>query len=114
MGAIRVNPYCIDHSVHTNARGQFLNGCDWVFGIEVDDLGSLRPSHFQSGRNRVDRNNPSDIKQLRASDTKLSNRSETEYRDRISWLYLGVLGRHVCSRNDVGEKDSLVIIHFFR
>src|ERR1044071_7668497 len=114
MWMIRINADGINYAINADSTRQTFDCLQWIFRVEVDDLGTLCTCHLQTGRNRIDSYDPSCIKQLRASNAELAHWAETKYGNRVSWLYLRILGSHICGRHNVGKQNGLIIANFSR
>src|SRR5262249_14267153 len=107
----RVDADCIDHTVHANAARKSLDRFNRIFAIEVDDLRTLLLRHFQARRDRVDREDAAGIQKLRACNHELANRTAAEHCDGAARVDTCDLCAHPGSRNDVGDKDCLIVGH---
>src|ERR1051326_9144315 len=103
MRMIRINADGINDPINADSTRQSFDCLQWIFRIEVYYLSALCPCHFQTGRNCIDSDDPPGIEQLRASNAELAHWAEAKYGNRVPWLYLCILGSHICSRHNVGQ-----------
>ena len=108
--AVRFEADRVDARVRTLPAGHVAERVEHVDVLVVQRLGAaLRGRELEPFGEAIDRDDAFGAEQIGALDRELTDRTAAPDRHRVARLDLAVLGRHVAGREDVGEKQDLLV-----
>src|ERR1700749_1961745 len=112
--AMAFQPDSFNDAVGTKAIRHIDNMLLELFVLIIERFRSSRARHGEPLRYGIDGDHAARAEKKAGADGKLADGTESKYEDRTAFRYVGFFRRHVPGRENVGEKQNLLICQAIR